>query len=422
MKLSSRYAALLVLSMLGGACSTPFARLDGVVVDARPALPAEYDRIQVTRKGAAKRVAPKMSIEKGDGLMTASDGAALLTLRDGYEVIIEPGTDATIENPSIFVRFGKLIVKVIKEVKEKLTVNSEFTSAGVEGTEFVYEVTRDQTVHIAVLIGRVTVSDKRGGWAAVSYTTGQAGTIRRGAAPSRMGQIDPATEQAIRRRIQVVEGIARPGVPDLRGMREEDARGALEANGLRLGAINRLITRKRPAGIIINTRPVAGTLRKAGDRIALDVEDSSLVVPRMMGRSLVSAQRLAFAAGFGNVDTSSFYSPDNPVGNVIGVSPNEGSAVSATTRIRLTVVTHTPPPQPPPSAPSDTTGPGVCIVPNLIGSTEQNAQALLIRAHLTLGKVRHMESGNTVTQQSAGARRPVKCGASIDITIGSVGE
>lgn len=403
----------------GVACSAPFARLDGVLVDTRPALPSEFGRVRIIRDSAARDGAPRMSVEQGDGVVTAPDGVALMTLRDGYQVIFEPGTEATIENPSIFVRLGKLIVKALKEVKAKLTVNSQFVSAGVEGTEFVYEVTRDQTARIAVLEGRVTVHARSGGWDSVTYTAGQTGTIRAGSPPSRMQPLDSATARAVRERIRSVENAARPEVPDLRGLPESAARPALQARGFAVGIVSRVVTREFPAGIIVSTRPAAGTAGRSGDRVSIDVADSSLVVPNLLGRSMFDAFRALSVAGFRSPDTTSQYQPNARIGTVVSVSPGDGSLVAAGTRVVLTIARNTP--DTPPVVDSTRT-PVTCTVPRLQGMTEAVATRTLRGANLRPGKITHSETGTTVTQQNPPAGRRVQCGAAVDFVIGAIGD
>lgn len=403
----------------GSGCTAPFAKLDGVLVDTRPALPTELGRVQIIREGIARDGQPRMSIEKGDGLVTAVDGVALLTLRAGYEVIFEPGTDATIENPSILMRLGKIIVKKLQEVKEKLTVNSQFVSAGVEGTQFVYEVTRDQTVRIAVLEGRVTVRSRAANWDSVTYVAGETGTIRPGSAPARMQRLDPADARAIRQRIEAVENAARPTVPELRGEREEAARPALQARGFVLGSVTRVVTRDFPAGIIVGTRPVAGTAARAGDRVSVQVADSSLTIPNLLGRSWSDAARILAAAGFRSPDTTSQYRPEARIGTVVGVAPSDGALVAATTRVVLTLARNTP------DRPVvvDSTSPGTtCVVPRLQNLTQAEASRRLIGAKLRVGKVTDTRNGRTVTQQKPAAGLKVRCGTTVELTIGSIVE
>jgi FecR-like protein len=187
------------------ACATPYAKLDGVLVDTRPALPTEGGRVTVVRDNARRNGQVKESVVKGETMLTARDGAAILTIRPGYEVIVEPGTELNIENPSIFLKIGKLFLKKLRQAKEALRLNTEFVSAGVEGTEFIFEVLPDGTVHIAVVEGAVVVRPRQAGWAPITYLSGDEGFIRRGLPPGRVQRLDPNTSRAIRARALAVE-------------------------------------------------------------------------------------------------------------------------------------------------------------------------------------------------------------------------
>lgn len=397
------------------ACAAPFARLDGVLMDSLPTPSSEAPRVQIIREGQATAGRPRMAVRKGDQLITAKDGVALLALRDGYDVIVEPGTDATVENPSIFLRIGKIIVKAVRKVTETLTINTEFTSAGVEGTIFVYEVSREQTARLAVLDGHVTVSSPN--WPAVTYGPGEAGTIRAAAAPSRKERLDPATVRAIQRRIAAVENASRPVVPGLRGQTEEAARSALAAHGLVLGLVTRVVTRDVSHGTVASSRPPAGSAQRMGDRVSIAVADSGLIVPPVLGLTLTEARRALRAAGFAAPDTTSEYQPDARVGTVIGMAPSQGALVAADSRVVLTLARSTSGVAP--VADSSRTS-VVCTVPNLKDMTEAAAARALRAARLQLGKVQHLESGTTVSGQNPPANRRVKCSASVDITIGTV--
>jgi len=400
------------------ACAQPFGRLDGIVVEARPAMPGEFGRVQVTREGKSRDGAPGMSIAKADQLATAPDGAAILTLQAGYEIIMEPGTELTIENPSIFVTIGKLIVKLregFEQAKEALTVNTEFVSAGVEGTQFFFEVTREKAVQVGVLEGHVTVRSKQARWPPVTYRAGDAATIRGDAAPSRTQQLDPATIRAIRQRILEVEQAVRPSVPDVRGMSENDARALLTRTGLRPGSTSKVITRRVPAGLVVGTIPPAGTARRAGDRVTLQVEDSSLVVPTVLGLSFGEAARQIMIAGFPSPDSVSVFQTNAHIGTVVGMAPSAGTAVSAFTRIRLSVAGAAP------VSPSvdTTTTTRTCSVPSLANNTEAAARRSLRAARLQAGVVNHY-TGNTVSAQRPQAGTQVQCGSRVDFDVGVV--
>ena len=206
---SWRVLSIVLASATLVACiPAPFARLDDILVDNRAAQPEEFGRVKITRAGATQDGAPGMAILKGDTVTTGADGVAAVTLAAGWEVIFEPGTVATIENPSIFVRWGKLIIKKLQEVKEALTVNNEFVSAGAEGTVFVFEVTRDNEVRISVVEGTVVVNSRLARWDSVRYRAGDAGMIRAGVRPS-VRRLDPQSARIIQQRVGQVEQIRR---------------------------------------------------------------------------------------------------------------------------------------------------------------------------------------------------------------------
>jgi len=196
-------------------CATPYAKLDGVLAGPRPAPSGGPPRVTLVHEGTTRVGAPQQSVVKGDSMLTAADGVALLTLRAGYEVIVEPGTELSIENPSIFVKVGRLIVKTVRRTREALRLNTRFVSAAVEGTVFVFEVTRDDVVRLSVLEGSVLVSSRSDGWAGVTYRAGEMVTFRAAALPSPVQQLGPAPAQAVRQRILEVERAAqyRSGEP-----------------------------------------------------------------------------------------------------------------------------------------------------------------------------------------------------------------
>jgi len=399
-------------------CALPFGQVDGILVETRPALEGEYGRLQVVRTGQTQDGAPGMSIEKGDTIVTAADGVGVVTLRAGWQVIFEPGTVANIENPSIFVKIGKLIIKKLQQVTEALTVNSEFASAGVEGTEFVFEVTPEHGVQISVLEGRVVVSSRQASWEAITYVAGEAGAIRARERPAPKQLLDSAAVRNIRQHAFEIERLVRPIVPRVSGLRATAARDSLTTAGLRIESVVKVITRRVPAGTVVAIGPSGGTRLRPGDRVVLQVEDSSLVVPRVVGLPLPQAIDELRRAGFAAPDTTSVAAPNARNGTVLTVSPS-GAVVSASTRIRLTVASTIRVLRPEIGRMPTR----VCKVPNLRDRTEEVARSILARANLQVGNVDHLQYGKLVTGQNPGADAVVSCGSRVDIDIGTnIGE
>ena len=210
-----RWCCLGLTLSLGG-CSHSFARLDGVLVDApqpRPVRGQETGRVAVTRDSASQPGQRGMPIVKGDGLATSDDGVALLVLADGYQVIMERSTDLTIENPSILLRTGRLIVKKIKRIREALTVRTELGAAVVEGTEFVFEVSPSRQVTIAVLEGAIRVYPRAARWTDTTrYVAGEQVTFD-SLQIRKLAPLSAAAVTALRSRAAAVERVARPVKP-----------------------------------------------------------------------------------------------------------------------------------------------------------------------------------------------------------------
>jgi hypothetical protein len=178
---------------------------------------------------------------------------------------MDPGTDLTIENPSIFVRLGRIIVKKIKELQEALTVNTELGAAAVEGTEFVLEVNRQQQVQITVLEGRVKLyprhpTPEAGRRRPVSYGAGERALLDSTRAV-RMAPLTRETTDSLRRRFSHLTGRVRISedsatirrravsrgadrlvpcsIPNLSGLTEQQATDSLRSAGMQVGQISR---------------------------------------------------------------------------------------------------------------------------------------------------------------------------------------
>lgn len=199
---------LLGLGLAAG-CATPYAKLDGVLAGVRPVPADQPSPVTVVHEGNRGTPPVNTSVVKGDDLQTGANGVALLTLRAGYEVIVEPGTDLSIENPSIFVRVGKLILKSIRRVTQAIRLNTRFVSAGVEGTRFVFEVSRDDVVRISVLEGIVFVTSRNAAWARVTIPAGQVLVIRDGVPPGNLQGLSSEVSRATTDRIATVEQATR---------------------------------------------------------------------------------------------------------------------------------------------------------------------------------------------------------------------
>jgi serine/threonine-protein kinase len=71
----------------------------------------------------------------------------------------------------------------------------------------------------------------------------------------------------------VSKGPADIRVPDVVGMKQEDARQRLEAAGLRVGTITSRSTRRGPSGIVVDQRPGGGMLSPREGRVNLFISN-----------------------------------------------------------------------------------------------------------------------------------------------------
>jgi len=206
---------LLAATLVLGGCARPFAKLNGVLVEAQPdphpASAQDSSRVRVTQSGAAAAAGRRsMAIRKGDAVATTADGIGLMVLADGYQVILDPGTDLTIENPSILLRVGRVIVKRIGQIREALTVKTEFGAAAVEGTEFVFEVDPGGRARVSVLEGRVTVFPRAARWRDTVAVSAREGVEYDSLRITRLPLLAAEVERALRRRIAVIEQASIP--------------------------------------------------------------------------------------------------------------------------------------------------------------------------------------------------------------------
>lgn len=414
------------LAALGG-CTQAFGRLEGVLVDAqpeaRPVEPGELGRVEVTRQGRQEQGRPNMALQKGDEIVTAADGIGVIELA-GYQIIMDPGTDLTIENPSIFVRVGRIIVKKLKEVAEAFTVKTELGAAAVEGTEFVFEVNRRNEVEVTVLVGRVKVYPREGArWRdTVTFVGGERGRLD-SARAARLAPLTPRAIDSLRRHIRHLEITIRPEVPDVMGYPEAEARAELERHGL-VPMVVPVITRQARTdlrrrvdggyprvGTVVATNPPVGARIRQGGRVRLSVEERSVLVPNVMGQPLASAVQMLEAAELRLGDTTTNVQSRGEDGTVSGMAPSPGSYVRPGTRVALSILRV------------QVVEDGIdrvpmCSVPHLIRLTEAQALAALRNGGWKVGEVSY-GSGRTVTTQDPEAGSSVPCGSTVSFGVGS---
>lgn len=128
-----------------------------------------------------------------------------------------------------------------------------------------------------------------------------------------------------------LSGCAGPSVPDVVGMRQDEAVRALQEAGYHLGDVSFVATRDVPLGMIAGQRPAAGESAKEGTPIALEIasrDGSRVLVPILSGMARVTAEGVANTLGLVPLFTEQ-YSPDIVPGTVAAQVPDPGAEVAA---------------------------------------------------------------------------------------------
>ena len=88
----------------------------------------------------------------------------------------------------------------------------------------------------------------------------------------------------------VSTGMEQSEVPDLNGKREADARAAIEAAGLKVGAVNSANNASLDAGVVISASPAAGSIVAKGSTVSLVVATGRVVLINYVGFTVDAAK------------------------------------------------------------------------------------------------------------------------------------
>lgn len=159
-------------------------------------------------------------------------------------------------------------------------------------------------------------------------------------------------------------------VPDLTGMKLDEAKARAKDSGLRAVVAGKVRSRK-PVDTVVGQDPSGGKAKK-GSEIKLTVVGTQLVsVPDVTGSSASDAEGTLQNAGF-KVSVKQAESSPGQSGKVISQDPGGGSEAAAGSTVRITVGT----------------GPKLVTVPDIpYGVSQDQAQAILEKYGLRLGSV-----------------------------------
>lgn len=121
-------------------------------------------------------------------------------------------------------------------------------------------------------------------------------------------------------------------VPELKGRSLRDTKFALDRSGLKLGTVIRQISKEFPEGTIISQDVVSGAKVKHGSYIGVTEStgelSDSLVVPNIIGKTLVDAQKILAQKGFKAGSITYQSNADLLPNTVIGQLPRAGDIAS----------------------------------------------------------------------------------------------
>lgn len=198
-------------------------------------------------------------------------------------------------------------------------------------------------------------------------------------------------------------------VPELVGKTSDEAKAELEALGL-VYEIQSTETSDKPVDTVLRTIPEMGTVVKKGGTVAviLSAGEEQLFVPDITGSTVEGAEIVLGNNGFILGEVNEDYSDTIPQGEIISQDPMVNVSMPKGSAVNVLV----------------SRGPEIVLsdVPDLIGKTEREAQALLEARGLSIGTVSKEPTGKEdqsgrIVEQSIPKETEVKEGTKINITV-----
>ncbi|HEX2046293.1 MAG TPA: PASTA domain-containing protein [Acidimicrobiales bacterium] len=214
-------------------------------------------------------------------------------------------------------------------------------------------------------------------------------------------QGEPLTlKEGSRITILVSKGPPPTPVPDLTGLPKAEAVAEIEKVGHAVGKIQEPYDETVPAGVVMDwTRKGESPPKGATVDLTVSAGPEPRVVPTLFGLTYEQAVAALEARGLKAVrGPDKFVDDDDQKGKVILAAPSQGVSVARGTAVTLTVSKGRP------------------EVPNLNGSTVEEATAKLAAQGLTLGS-RFGPTGGKVFLSTPAAGSKVRPGSSVDVFI-----
>lgn len=195
-------------------------------------------------------------------------------------------------------------------------------------------------------------------------------------------------------------------VPNVLGMRYQDAVDKLEAAGFVAERGEERFHGSTPAGLVLQQTPVPDAVEPAGATVVLDVSRGQQMaqVPPLTGLTGSQASSAIERAGLvvGSIVEAN---SDAPRGQVLTSEPASGTRVAVPSAVDLTV----------------SRGPSTMQVPDVIGQSVDQARSLLRQLGLRVGDVEvdpfSTFPANTVVSQTPAANQTVPAGSAVTLRI-----
>ena len=140
---------------------------------------------QLVRNGTSYQFSPGVALQPGDAMWTGPDGAAVISYPGGARAYVYPNTRVRIG--SIFNDIGKVFVKV----KGVFKVQTNFVTAGSEGTQYWVDVQSADQVKVVVVEDVVSLASNAAIWPTRRLRAGEQAQLS-GANPPVQGPANPA--------------------------------------------------------------------------------------------------------------------------------------------------------------------------------------------------------------------------------------
>ncbi|MGH9288677.1 MAG: Stk1 family PASTA domain-containing Ser/Thr kinase [Acidimicrobiales bacterium] len=221
---------------------------------------------------------------------------------------------------------------------------------------------------------------------------------------------DPGADEEVREgsevTITISSGPGQVAVPDVAGKTVDEASRMLIDAGL-VPSQNPVENNDVEEGRVIDTNPPIGTNVDRGSQVVINYSSgpNTIPIPDVRGQSENDARNTLSGAGFtGNIQARQEASNDVEEGRVIGTEPQAGQQAPANATITLVV----------------SSGQGQVGVPDVVGRTEDNAQALLegFDVQTTDEPTNDPNQDGRVLSQNPPANSQVDQGSTVTLVIG----